>query len=304
MAAVIFSVQATVQPNFASKAAASCKKALGEAWGFCFTSITTLGARGPDGHPLALKVMMACSKIFQDQKVTNSLAMACVKFCKYAGAPLMVIGTIFAPLAGFEMMVNDVSSCHDAVQNRKAAEKVNCQVSVIGAETYKFENKAKVKVTNIVKAEKIVQATATVSGWLSDLSNAIAKIAELNFLDMNQTFIKHVSVVGVLSAKVFAYVGAAGTLVKFCLSAHRLWEARNASAEEKAIKKMAFTHASIALAKVALRISLIVFASYFSLTFQGVAALGMIAMDIYTQRTKKEAVDNVKVSVFQASAAA
>lgn len=288
-----------------NKFGVSCKAAIGNTVDLCLDTVTTLGERGSDGQPLALKVMGALSKIFQDQNVSHTLAQGCVKFTKYAGAPLGVINTITAPLVGFEDVTKDVKDCKEAIFNNKGTQKVNAELAVEGGETFKFEHKKKLTANNLVKFEKGLQVTVTLSGWLSDLASAIAKVAEMNFLELNETFLSHAARVGSLCATSFAYVGATGTLIKFGLASSRFWQAKNLdpSSDEYKTAKMAFKHASLGLVKTAMRITLLIYTAQISLTTQGIAALSMVAMDVYTKKTKKETLDTMKVSLLPVAAA-
>jgi hypothetical protein len=271
--------------------------------------VTTLGARGLDGQPLALKVLAGLAKVLKDwdQYDDDYYANGVTKFVEYAGKPLANIGAVFAPLTGFEGLVDDVGSCAHALLNGEVEKKVNMVVKVKdtkGAEkTYKFENKIKTQASGLAKAESMIKATATLSGWLSDVANAVSKIAELNFFKLEEAFLARVSLVGSLCARVFAYVGAGGTIIKFGLSAYHLWNAKNVSKDELDVLKTSFHHATIGLVKTAMRISLLVFASYLSLSFQGALALTMVGMDIYANRTKKQAQPTMEICVQMAPSA-
>lgn len=261
---------------------------------FTEDALFTLGKRGSDGQPLALKVLSAVTKILKDfeRYERDIYARGMTKFVEYASKPLSNVGTVFAPLTGFEGLIKEVSNFSLAMFEGKVEKKfklIQINTDNTGKETkLVIERKSKEKACDLVKAEVAIKTIATVSGWLSDLANAIAKVAELNFFNLEKAFLSKVSLVGSLCARVFAYVGAGGTIIKFSLAAYRHFGSQNVSKEERAVLEASFKQAAVDLAKTAVRISLLVFAPYFSLSMQGALALGMIGLDIYVDRKVKD----------------
>jgi hypothetical protein len=298
---------AGVPTSLGYKISEKLQKAASASLGFTRDVVTTLGARGLDGQPLALKVLSALAKVLEDWNpekgdILYEYALGIRKFVQYAGKPLANVGAVLAPLTGFEDLINDISGFAQAIFNGTVEKKYNCVVKhrdVAGqlTDTFKFEHKKTEAASSAAKAEALIKVVATTSGWLSDVANAVAKIAELELLAISSHTLEAAARIGNLCSRVFAYVGAGGTIVKFAMAAYRLHTAdKTLSVQDRLVLETSFKHATVALIKTALRISLLVWASYFSLAYQGALALAMIGMDIYTNRTKKQALQTIEVT--------
>lgn len=305
-------ITAAAPTNVGHKIAEKLKKFATGTLGMTRDVVATLGARGIDGQPLALKVLGALAKVLEDWNpeqgdILDEYALAIRKFVKYAGKPLANVGAILSPLTGFEDLINEIATFTQVIFDGKVEKKYNYVVKLQDTSgqtvvTFKFEHKKIEAASNAAKAESMIKVIATTSGWLSDVANAVAKVAELEILNISSTTLETASKFGNLFSRVFAYVGAGGTVIKFALSAYRLHTAGNISAADRLVLETSFKHSCVALIKTALRIALLVWAGVFSLTVQGALAFAMIGMDIYTNRTKKQAQPTVTVTLNSPSA--